>query len=213
LNRVNIFTGASAFVATVPSNVLSYLDAGFYCPHEYSYRVTATELCGNTYTSYSDTSNAVPANLLANQKVEVVRSTVIDDREVLTEWLAPTLSPERVNSYRIMRSLDNISFSEITVVPANTFSYIDRNTEVHSREYYYKVEVISDCEVTGAPSNNSSSIFLQSSHKDDITKLWWTPYSDWDSGVDYYVIEKLNWFGQWEMVRSVPGNTLDTTLE
>ena len=112
-----------------------------------------------------------------------------------------------------MRSLDNVSFTQIAIVPANVFSYIDSDTEVHSSEYYYKVDVISDCDVAGAPSNNSSSILLKAFHKDDKTRLWWTPYSEWDTGVDYYIIEQLNRIGQWERIRQVPGSVLETILD
>ena len=45
-------------IATVPPNTTSYLDQGFYCPDEYSYRITATSLCGNAYICLLYTSDA-----------------------------------------------------------------------------------------------------------------------------------------------------------
>jgi PKD repeat protein len=213
LNRTNLNTGQTMLVATLPPNTLTFFDPDFVCPHEYSYKVTATDLCGNTYTSLSDTSNAIPANILAQQQVEVVRSTVVNDQSVLTEWLPPVLAPQRVKEYRIMRSLDNVNFVQVAIVASNVFSYIDNNTEVQSSEYFYKVDVISDCEVAGAPSNNSSSILLKASHKDDLTRLWWTPYDKWVTGVDYYIIEQLNRIGQWERIKQVPGSVLETEIE
>jgi PKD repeat protein len=215
LSRVNLVTGTVTPVATLPSNVREYLDEDFLCPHEQSYRVMATSLCGNPYTSLSDTANALPDNILEDQKVDVVRSTVVDDRDVLTEWLPPVLSPERVKEYIITRSYDAINYSQLAVVPSGVYSFIDTDVDVHSGEYYYKIEVVSDCDVTGTTSNISSSVWLQSKHfgRDDKTRLWWTPYKDWDTGVDYYIIEKLNINGQWEQIRTVGGSTLETVLD
>lgn len=215
LSRVNLVTGVITPVATLPSGVREFLDEDFLCPHEQSYRVMATSLCGNPYTSLSDTANALPDNILENQKVEVVRSTVVDDRDVLTEWLPPVLSPERVKEYIITRSYDAVNYSQIAIVPSGVYSYIDTDVDVHSGEYYYKIEVISDCDVSGTTSNMSSSVWLQSKHfgRDEKTRLWWTPYKDWDTGVDYYIIEKLNINGQWEQIRTVGGSTLETILD
>ena len=158
-------------------------------------------------------SNARPANILANQKVDIVRSTVVNDRDVLTEWMPPSLSPERVKEYIIYRSIDNINFTPIGSVPSGVLSYIDYNALVHQQEYYYNIEVLSDCDVSGTPSDESSSIWLQSEHQNDITKLWWTPYTEWNSGVEYYIIERKNWSGQWEMVKQVPGSILEITFD
>jgi hypothetical protein len=36
--------------------------------------------------------------------------------------------------------------------------------------------------------------------------LKWTQYVQWDSGVEYFVIERLNKLGNWEEVDRVPGN-------
>ncbi len=213
VNRVNLADGTSQLIATVPPNTTSYLDQGFYCPDEYSYRITATSLCGNAYISLSDTSVAVPANPLADQKVDVVRSTVINDKDVLTEWLPPVLAPNRVLQYNVLRSADNISFVEIANLPASALSYIDYDTDVHQQEYYYRIDVVSDCEIAGALSNNSSSILLKSDWQNEKTKLWWTKYTNWDTGVDYYIIEQENSFGQWDPVKTVDGNETQTTLD
>jgi hypothetical protein len=213
INRVNLANGTSQLIGTVPPNTLSYIDQGFYCPDEYSYRITATSICGNPYISLSDTSVAVPANPLAGQKVEVVRSTVINDKDVLTEWLPPVLAPTRVIQYNVMRSTDNVNFSEIASLPASALSYIDYDTDVHQQEYYYRIDVVSDCQVVGTLSNDGSSILLKSDWENEKTKLWWTKYTDWDTGVDYYIIEKENPFGQWDPVKTVPGTETQTILD
>jgi PKD repeat protein len=212
INRVNLATGISQLIATVPPATLNYVDAGFVCPDLYSYRIKATSLCGNIYTSLSDTSVAQPTNTLANQKVEITRSTVIDDKDVLTEWLPPLVAPNRVANYQLLRSSNNINFTEIAMLPAGQLSYIDYDAYVHEQNYYYKVVVISDCQVAGGISNEGSSILLKSEPLNEQAKLWWTNYLYWNTGVDYYVIEKLK-NGSWTPVKTVDGNITDTVVD
>ncbi|MFM8949169.1 MAG: PKD domain-containing protein, partial [Bacteroidota bacterium] len=215
LERLDLTSGIIDHVASLPGTVTSYDDLDFPCPFPYSYRVRATDLCGNTYVSWSDTSAATPANILAGQKVDVVRSTVVDDQDVLTEWAPPALRPDRVKEYRILRSEGNTNFTEVARVPAVTLLYRDSDVDVHKTEYFYRIEIITDCELVGEMSNQSSSIFLQSDYdyNNFKSKLWWTPYNACDTGVDYYVIEKLNGLGTWDVIRTVDGNTLDTTFD
>lgn len=215
LERLDLTSGIIEHVASLPGTATSFDDLDFPCPFPYSYRVRATDLCGNTYFSWSDTSAATPANMLAGQKVDVVRSTVVDDQDVLTEWAPPVLRPDRVKEYKILRSEGNANFTEVARVPAGTQLYRDSDVDVHKTEYFYRIEIITDCELVGEVSNQSSSIFLQSDYdyNNFKSKLWWTPYNAWDTGVDYYVIEKLNGLGTWDVIRTVDGNTLDTTFD
>ncbi len=213
LRREDVATGTTSLIATLPANVLAYQDTGFACPELYAYRVTATALCGTTYSSQSDTAAAQPPNLLAGQKCDIVRSTVIDDRDVLTEWLPPTVLPQRVVEYVILRSDDGNTYTEIARVPASTNSFIDYNALVHQQDYHYRIDVINDCQVAGAQGIKGRSIFLQSNYPDDKTRLWWTPYEQWIQGVDHYTIELLNSNGQWDPIKTVNGNMLEVIID
>src|SRR5205814_9708101 len=110
--------------------------------HPYAYRVTATDLCGNTYTSNSDTSVTVPPNILANQLVDVVRSTVESNQFVLTEWQQPLVHPEKVVQFDLYRSVDEKNYSFLASVPAYQTSYLDYDVDVQGNHYYYKILVI-----------------------------------------------------------------------
>jgi hypothetical protein len=213
VHRVEIASGTSSIIATVPGNVLSYTDQGFQCPEEYSYRIKALSLCGTQYFSWSDTAVTTPVNILANQKVDVVRSTVVNDRDILTEWLPPVVAPARVTQYNILRSEDNIHFTLLASVPPSAHSYIDYNAYVHEDVFFYRVDVINDCEMSGTISNTGANILLKSDWLEEQTKLWWTPYTDWDSGVDYYIIEKFDRSGQWRPIKTVDGNISNTIVD
>lgn len=215
INRVEVSNGSTTLVGTVPGIVTSFLDTTLNCPIEYSYKITATDLCGNPYLSRSDTSIAVPENELASQQAIMSHSTVVLNNFVLTEWAAPQLAPDRVNGYNILRSKDTLSnnYTLIATLPANAYEYEDYDVDVMEQNYYYKVEVINDCNLTGLASTNSSSILLKSRWMYTHSTLWWTEYDQWDSGVDKYEIEKFNWdTQQWELIKTVPGNQTSTDV-
>lgn len=213
LYRTETPSGSPVLVATLSNTTLSYLDTGLYCPFEYSYQIKATDLCSSTFFALSDSSNATPLNILENQHVDVIRSTVVDNHYVLTEWSTPTLHPERVSTYEVYRSKDNINFSLIASVPAGITSYSDYNTDVQNGEYYYKIIVKNDCSLLGPNSNLGSSIYLQGELIERTTYLNWTPYKEWMPGVERYEIEYLNTNGQWEVIKVVDGNIISTSFD
>lgn len=205
---------APSLIATVSSTVNSITDSGMYCPEYFSYRIKACGLNGNFISSNSDTSIAAPAiSLIGNQVVDVVRSTVIENKFVLTEWKAPQVLPQAVVSYTIYRSVDKIHFELIANVPAQAFSYIDSAADVQNQNYYYKIEAENSCGTSGLQSNIGSSILLEANRIDQKVELRWTGYEGWDTGADYYIIEKMNDDGVWELLKVVDGNTLETADE
>lgn len=214
INRIELPAGTPQLVGTVSGNgPFSFTDTTLRCPFPYSYRITARDLCGNPYQSLSDTAVAVPENTLAGQKVEIVRSTVIFNKNVLTEWTAPSLAPDRVFKYNILRSTDNLNFQVIASVPAGNYSYIDDQVNVNKNNYYYKIDVINDCNLSGVFSNEGSSILLQSEWSQEKTHLKWSEYKEWDTGVDYYIIEKRNSDGQWIPIKIEDGTQTETIID
>ncbi len=212
ITRTEVANGSTQIVANVPSATLNYLDTTLNCPYDYAYRITANDLCGNSYTSLSDTSVAAPQNILDGQHVDVVRSSVINNLQILTEWLPPVLLPNRVQNYQVWRSLDNITFTPLSILPPAATSYMDNNVKIDDRNYYYKIVVINDCNLAGPVGTEGSSILLQGEWRNYKTKLYWTKYDFWNNGVDHYNIQKLNDFGVWEDYWEVDGNTTETEL-
>ncbi|MCB0848426.1 MAG: PKD domain-containing protein, partial [Bacteroidetes bacterium] len=216
ITRTEVANGSTAVIATVPGTQLSYLDTMMLCPGDYSYRIKAYDLCGLLYTSLSDTAAARPDYSLQDQQAIIVRSTVVNNQYVLTEWSEPQVHPERVKEYNIYRSTDTTGtfYSFIATVSANVTSYDDYDVNVNEQNYYYKVEVVSDCDMAGKLSSNSSSILLKAKWENESSRLRWTKYDKWDTGVERYEIEKYNWStGQWEKVKTVPGNATETNVD
>ena len=169
----------------------------------------ATDLCGNTYTSFSDTSVTTPFNILDGQIVDVIRSTVVENVSVLTEWKQPNVHPEKVVQYDIYRSTDNSDFYFIESVPSVQTDYMDYNVDVQNEHYYYKILVINECDIGEDLSGITSTIILKG-EMDEARQvnLSWTPYEGWENGVEYYIIEKIDENGSWQLLRQVNGNIL-----
>lgn len=68
--------------------------------------------------------------------------------------------------------------------------------------------------MAGKLSSNSSSILLKGNWENESSRLRWTKYDKWDTGVERYEVEKYNWStGQWEKVKTVPGNATETNVD
>ena len=199
-----------SYLTTVSGSTLSYLDSTFDCPYEYAYRITATDLCGNPYNSNSDTSHTIPLNTLANQVVDVVRSTVVDNSYVLTEWKQPVVHPEKVMQFDLYRSTDNTNFYYLRSLPSLQTDYLDYDVDVQSSRYYYKVLVINACNISEDLSGNTSTILLKGEMLEDRSvHLNWTKYIGWENGVDYYILEMQDESGNWTLLKQVPGSTTE----
>ncbi len=198
------------YLTTVPADSLTYLDSTFDCPNEYAYRITATDLCGNPYTSNSDTSQTIPLNILANQVVDVVRSTVENNDFVLTEWKLPEVHPEKVVQLDLYRSTDNTNFSYVTSLPPMQTDYMDHAVDVQNNHYFYKILVVNTCDIGEDLSGNTSTIVLKGEMGEDrIVQLYWTPYTGWENGIDHYIIEKKDEQGNWILLKQVQGNATE----
>jgi len=145
----------------------------------------------------------------------MVRSTVEEDSWVLTEWSQPVLAPQLVTGFELFRSTDNLNFTRIAVLPAAQTSYEDRNVSVKSQNYYYRVKVSNACSLEASPGYESSSILLLANPDQRYgVELRWTPYKNWSTGVEEYVIEEWNnQTGTWDYVKTVDGSTTQTGVE
>jgi PKD repeat protein len=206
-------SGSFQLIATVDSATLNYLDTTLYCPYLYSYRVKALSLCGRGYDAWSDSSSAQPGNPMEFQQVEMTRSTVINNSEVLTEWVPPVILPGRVKAYMILRGVDGGAASPYALEPAISTAYIDTKVDVNHHSYSYYVVPVNDCELQGVLSREGKSILLDGYWSDYQTYLNWTPYEKWPSGVQQYGIEQLQEDGSWKPVETTLGNVTKTVLE
>jgi hypothetical protein len=143
----------------------------------------------------------------------VIRSTVVDDRYVLTEWLKPIVLPEAVIGYEIYRSDDGMNFNRLSSVSAGVLSYDDRSVDVDWNRYVYRISTQNVCEMQTANGRIGTSILLEKTEAGSFDFLKWTKYLDWDSGVERYVIQRMNEQGQWVDEKTLPPTITDWEVE
>jgi PKD repeat protein len=205
--------GTYQLIATLPPSTLTYIDSSLYCPYVYTYRVEATSLCGRTYVSWSDTSSAQPENPMEGQMVEMTRTTVVNNLQTLTEWMPPVITPDRVSTYLILRSVDNGVPTPYIFLPPMVTLFMDDSVDVNSHSYKYFVIPVNDCDLQGLISREGTSVLLKGNWSDYKTYLQWTPYEKWPGGVQQYIIEKLQDDGTWAPVNSAFGSSTSIILD
>ena len=101
-----------------------------------------------------------------------------------------------IKSLNIYRSIDNgIIFELINSVlnPIFPFIYYDLEVYPSERSYLYQMSVTDSCLNEVAFSNFGQSIFLDVSSEDYlINNLVWSPYQNWENGVEKYEILSSN---------------------
>jgi len=203
-------TGSFNLIATVDYNENEYLDSTVWCGMMVNYRVKAIDICGEGYEAWSDIESVLAPGTLMNQTVDVIRSTVIDDSYVFTEWAPPVQAPQLVTEFEIYRSVDDVNWKLMATVPAAETNYSDFDTDVKSQRYIYKVKVKNICEVQTSQGLPGTSILLLGGLDDDNNSvLRWSAYKNWDTGVDYYMIERMDKNGFWQPIKTVDGHVHD----
>ncbi len=210
--RKNTVNTTFELIAETDSSETSLIDSSAFCPLLYTYKVEAIDLCGNAYSAYSNETTAQPITDIQNQKIEITRSTVINNDFVLTEWTPPQQSPEKVLNYLFYKSEDAQNFILAATLDAHATSYTDFEIDVNKEKYFYRVEVVNVCNMRIGPGNTSNNILLNGFLNDaNGSTLQWAPYQGWDSGVEYYEIQEQDENGNWKTIKRVDGNT--TTFE
>jgi hypothetical protein len=215
--RTEESTNLTEDLGTVPGDVTSYNDNTVFCPVKFRYSVKAEALNGQTHIdSDSDYDLSEPiANLFVDQQVNASRSTVVQNQFVLTEWSRPAILPNRVSGYKVFRSTDNSTFIQVATIPSEQTFYLDEAVDVDNEKYYYRIMATNACGLEGRYGEFSDNVVLKAEAAGDIfIKLDWTPYIGWgENGVGFYVIEKQNEDGSWEVIQQVQGNVLSTVDE
>ena len=215
--RTEESTNNTEDLGTVPGDVTTYNDHSVFCPVKFRYTIKAEALNGQTHVesdSDFDTSDPI-ANLFADQQVNASRSTVVQNKYVLTEWSRPSIMPERVNGYKVFRSTDNSNFTLVATLSNEYTYYLDEAVDVDHVKYYYRVMATNACGLEGRYGEFSDNVVLKADPAGSFfIKLDWTPYTGWgDNGVGFYIIERQNEDGSWEVIQQVQGNVLSTVDE
>ncbi len=168
------------------------------------------EGCSSSYRL----TDVVVHDTIAPHSPSIIRSTVLDNEAVLTEWEEPSYGREKISNFQIWRSIDSVNFSLIDNVGNMDLTYVDYHTKVDAQNYYYLIIPTNVCDVLPEKVNMSSSILLQKKEiENDYLQFNWTEYYQWKNGVDYYELQKQNINGEWETIQRLDSTVVTTTIE
>ncbi|NLJ06528.1 MAG: PKD domain-containing protein [Sphingobacteriales bacterium] len=182
-------------LSTSQNTQQTFTNPGIY---EVTLFATSKDNCQSSATKYFRIAEHVTQN-------SVVRSTVIHDDEILTEW-TPTTSGAPLY-YIIERSDNGLTYGALANLPAGTFSFRDKNVDASTNSYYYRVYVRDSCGYTTSPSNIGKTIRLTVNTDGDSPLLQWNAYEGWDNGVDYQEIELKDENGYFKTIEKVNDKT------
>jgi len=204
-------------IATVAGDITTFIDSMVFCPVKFRYDIKAEGLNGQWHVESNsdyDISDPLP-NLFENQQVNASRSTVVENRYVLSEWTAPSIMGNRVTTYKVFRSTNNIHFSLLTTIPAPQTYYIDQNVDVNKVKYYYRILATNACDLEGIDGGTSDNVVLTAEAAGEFyIQLRWTPYEGWgEDGVSFYILERQKDDGKWEVIHQLPGSVITAVDE
>ena len=173
------------------------LDTGFY-----KIKVLATnqfncftvEILYDSFPIY-DTTKLVES--------EIIRSTVIENTNIYTEWFSTKIKLNPLLEYSIFRSENGNLFEFITTLDSSINNYTDFNVDVMNSQYDYIIVNKNICNANSLNSNLGNSILLNFQRLTNFrTKLNWNFYNGWIDNPNRYDIQKLNSDGNWETIQS-----------
>ena len=136
-------------------------------------------------------------------KSEIIRSTVVENINIYTEWFSNKIELNPLVEYSIFRSENGNDFEFITSLDSSINNYTDVNVEVMNSKYDYIIVNKNICSSNSLNSNLGNSILLNFQRLTNFrTKLNWNFYNGWIDNPNRYDIQKLNSDGNWETIQS-----------
>ncbi|MCB0851955.1 MAG: PKD domain-containing protein, partial [Bacteroidetes bacterium] len=205
--RVNNYsTSGITLIATVPGNQTAFTDTNMFCYDAYTYRIRAKEQTGEEI-SWSNIKEEAPMHFGPPNPMHMSLATVQQNSYIWIRWENIPLG-DNLNWVEIEKNTGN-GFQQILRhrVTDTIRSYEDFDVDVSSQPYQYRAFVIDTCGDYTPIGRYSASMHLRAERDNGIVYLNWTPYKEWEYGVERYDIEVFNEStGLFELVGTVIGS-------
>ncbi len=169
-------------LTSVGGNTLKFIDTKL-CNEDYFYRVEAE------YRDLHSTSNIdgnIPNYTLNRMPLNVEVASVVNNEIVQVSW---DTSQYKHTDHYLYTKYDANGNVMLESVELNETSITDESVDVSSENYIYHVQTVDHCNVAGIAGNYGKPMILKGFFIDNMSQLSWTPYEQWDDGVQYYSIE------------------------
>ncbi len=207
--RTEVGTGELLNIGSVDGSTTHFIDSSVVCPVQYKYEILAQELDGILHLESSSDYDlpAIIQNPFIHQYVNIGRSTVVNNSMILTEWSAPDTLLDKITGYGIYRAAEGEPYFLIAELPIDQTYYMDDQVNVNETKYQYQVYARNICKIESGAGVQGDNVVLKVEEFNEVyNQLYWTPYESWGpNGVGFYVIEKQNKNGGWEILKTLPG--------
>lgn len=183
-------TGPFTLAATVAAGTTSYTLSGLAPSMMYYFKVQAFDASG-TKTTSSNRINFYSATPIPPNFIYLRKASVIDDSKVEVSCHIDLATSGL--GFKIMRSLDNITFTQVGTAPSSATTpvvYFDATARVDDNSYYYKVISIDSCGYDGIETNIGKTILTRAvGDSETMTNtIYWSDYETWQGNVLSYNI-------------------------
>jgi gliding motility-associated-like protein len=166
-------------IADVAAPSINYDDPDLTEMSSYCYYIQGYN--NDSISSTSNTQCIIATKPNEPQYIFLRYVTVVDNEYAKLGFFVD--STAHISGYKILRSEDGISYSDIATIPATTntanATYDDYHALVNEKSYYYKVVVMDSCNMDAITSNVGRSIYLYgNSDTYMLNYVEWTPYED-----------------------------------
>ncbi len=204
--RVNDYADpAPLLMVELPGNQTTWVDEDMFCYDAHIYRVEAIR-ANSEWRSWSNIRREAPQHFGPPFPLEMVVATVEQDREIRVVW--NDLPPgENLVQVIVEKDAGN-GFQAWHAQPINDpqREKIDTDVDVYLRPYAYQAFLVDTCGDVTPAGLIARSIHLTAERAQGEIALIWTPYDQWESGVERYEIELLDEStGQFNLLATVGG--------
>lgn len=115
-----------------------------------------------------------------------------------------------INDFVLLRSAiptsDFLPIDHANDVASETFTFADQFT-TSFKKYFYKIGALNSCNKLILSSNIGVNILLSADTSQNQVQLNWNPYEDWQEGISFYSVSRMNENGEFTEIAHLSSMT------
>ena len=132
-----------------------------------------------------------------NEQVNSLTANVLDNDSIILNWESMT----DALSYNLFKSFNDPNY--IRLIKLQDTFYTDLKVDPTQNVYAYKIAALDSCQRPTQNSLKLKNILLTGeTHHNNYSILYWTPFEEWQNGVEEYYLQYQTESGQFAMVNT-----------